>query len=110
MPVVVLQGIQQTSYQEPFLTARQGAFLLTEQEAHSNISLIQGHYATFRIQACVCLPTWAAQSSRTVACAMSLMPALRAAMNDGVNLNLVILLIVYKNVTDMPVTNEVQNY
>ena len=108
---VVFQCSQQARYQQPFLSARQRALLLTDEVTYYDVSLIQGYDVAFLIRLCVCLPTWATQSSRTVACAMPSMPSLSMAINDGVNLNCFILLLnnVYF-VPDMSVTFCLQRY
>ena len=71
---IALKGIEQPA-------------LLREEITHCDVSLTEGYGVTFRIRLCVCLPTWAAQRSRTVACAMPSMPSLSMARKDGVNLN-----------------------
>ena len=83
----MFQSIEQTGYEQPLLAAGERATLLGEEVTHCDVSLTEGYGVTFRIRLCVCLPTWAAQRSRTVACAMPSMPSLSMARNDGVNLN-----------------------
>ena len=84
---IALKGIEQPGDEEPLLAAGERLALLREEITHCDVSLTEGYGVTFRIRLCVCLPTWAAQRSRTVACAMPSMPSLSMARKDGVNLN-----------------------
>ena len=85
--VILFQGIEHLGDEQPLVAWGSFDLFLGEAITHCDVSLVQGNHVSFLKRLCVCLPTWAAQRSRTVACAMPSMPSLSMAINDGVNLN-----------------------